>query len=165
MSFKQKNQLLENTDAKFIKTFEQAMKDADFVACGENVGTYSLNDGDVIEWESLDNVSIRRKVKTIRKEKRNLLSVSAKVNGSWDWVPLWAIRKKTPSKADMPQEVVGHQMHAALLRAENDLERYRLIAGKKFKVSVVEVELVNPETGKEYTTVIYLLNEVENKRR
>ena len=166
MSCKTQDALVANAPKKEIYSFEKAMKEVKFDHCGENVGSFSFSDEDLLTIPTLDKLFVRARDKVLRKQPVTILSITAQVNNGWEFVPVWALRKTTRSKADLPDECLQNELYMELYRCQNDLERIRLLAGRTFKIKEVIVTQVNPDTNVEYPTSIYLLVEVkpdENK--
>jgi len=146
-----------------IFTLEDAMKNVKLALCGANAGSFSFNDGDIVTIPEAKELKVRAKDKTFHKQTSTILSVTAQVNNNWEFVPIWAFRKRTPKQEDIPSQLSNDPIFSEMLRADDDLYRIQLLAGKTFKVKVLEAEVINPETEKPYICRLYLFEEMKQQ--
>jgi hypothetical protein len=146
-----------------IISLEEAMKDVALALCGSNVGSFGFNDGDIVVIPDAKTIKLRAREKSFHKQTATILSITAQVNNKWEFVPVWVFRKKTRKEADMPHELSTNQFFSEMMRADDDIRRVQLIAGKTFKVKTLEVELINSETNEPYSATFYLFEEIKQE--
>lgn len=157
-----KDQLKAQTSSAEVRGYEDALTNKAFLACGDKSGRgFSFIDGDIIEVPSRDDILVRVKEIQFSNGKHNLMSFSAKVGRGWIWVPVWALRKKTPSRNDETPTLRDDVLYQDILHAEHDLARIELIAGRTWRVKESTVTLTDPKTSKEYDLRIWTLIEVK----
>ena len=157
-----KDQLKASTPQAEVRSFEDAHTNKDFVSCGDKSGRgFSFIDGDILEVPSTNEILVRMKAIQFTNGKHNLMSFSAKVGRGWAWVPVWALRKKTPSRNDETPALREDTLYQDILHQDNDLARIELIAGKTWRVKESTVTLTDPKTSKEYDLRIWTLVEVK----
>lgn len=131
--------------------------------CGENAGYgFDFSVGQTVEFPAPGNLIFQVITKVQGGNKVNYLYVSAAIDGKWQMVPAWALRKKTPSKDDLPTSLRENDFYMEIVRASNDVERVRLFAGQKWSVSEDVVTLTNPKTMKEYPFRIWSFDVVKD---
>lgn len=157
-----KDQLKAQTSQAEVRGYQDARTNKAFMACGDKSGRgFSFIDGDVLEVPSLDDILLRMKEIQFTDRKANLLSFSAKLGRGWAWVPVWVLRKKTPSRVDETPALRDDVLYQDILAAENDLARIELFAGKTWRVKESTVTLTDPKTSKEYDLRIWTLVEIK----
>ena len=149
-----------------MRSFQDARTSKAFMECGDKSGRgFSFIDGDIFEVPSLEEIYLRMKDITLAEKKRNLLYFSAKVSAGWTWVPVWALRKKTPSQADETPALREHSLYQQILHCDCDVSRVELLAGKTWKVRESVVTLTDPKTSKPYDLRIWTVEEVKKSGR
>ena len=130
--------------------------------CGENAGYgFDFTVGQTVEFPAPEKLIFQVITKVQGGNKVNYLYVSAAIDGKWQMIPAWALRKKTPSKDDLPTSLRENDFYMEIVRASNDVERVRLFAGQKWSVSEDVVTLTNPKTMKEYPFRIWSFGAVQ----
>lgn len=145
-------------------TLSEAMeKGKEWLSCGDHIRGFELRWGDVISIPSADQIFFWLKETTLKSKKVYLLHFSAQItsNGdtSWEWIPVWALRKRTRKAANDPTSLKSHALYQALLHASNDLARVEMLAGKAWKVTETTATEQDKD-GKDYELKIWSLTEV-----
>lgn len=156
--------LITNTPTKEVLTLEQLMRSPEFAELGSSKGFgFSFTEGTKLSFPVEADMVFRVRKLTLGGNAVSLLYVAAEINSKWDWVPVWALRKRPASEDDLTLPCKSNDLYMSLTHAENDIARCRMVAGTKFTVSVTNISQLNPKSGKEYDVKIFLLNKVAKK--
>lgn len=141
-------------------TLASARANAQISSIGDRAGRgFELRDGDTISIPGESNIRLRVRPLKIGDKTYQQLFMTASVNGSYTWLPIWVLRKKTPSVKDEPSTLRAHVLYQDLLHAENDLERVCLVMGHTWKVTEETASVIDKKSGEPYDLRIWTLEE------
>ena len=153
--------LINNTSSKEVFTLESLMRKPEFAELGSNKGFgFSFAEGEKVSFPKEAEMQFRVRSITLGGKATPLLYVAAQRGSSWDWVPVWALRKRPASEDDLTSPCKSNELYMNLTHAENDIARCKMIAGSGFTVAVSNITQLNPKTGKEYDIKVFLLNKL-----
>lgn len=153
------NDLISQTSEQTF-TLASARANAQLSSIGDHAGRgFELRDGDIISIPDESDIRLRVRPLKIGDKTYQQLSITASVNGSYTWLPIWVLRKKTPSVKDEPSTLRAHVLYQDLLHAENDLERIALVIGRSWKVTEETASVIDKKSGQPYDLRIWTLEE------
>ncbi len=153
------NDLLSNTSEQVL-TLSSARANSQLTSIGDRAGRgFELRNGDVISIPTESEIRLRVRPLKMGDKSYMQLFVTASINGSYLWLPIWCLRKKTPSVKEEPSSLRAHVLYQDLLHAENDLERVCLVMGHTWKVTEETASVIDKKSGQPYDLRIWTLEE------
>lgn len=126
-----------------------------YAKCGNGKGRgFEFRDGDVVNFPDEDQLFVKVVSTTLNKETYDLLQVGCEVGGNPVWVPVWALRKYVAQDKE-PVTLQNMELYQELLRAENDIERISMLAGKTCQMVQFSIKVEDSKTKKEFTKKVW----------
>ena len=138
-----------------VFTFSKVKGDSRYAKCGNGKGRgFEFRDGDVVNFPDEDQIFVKVVSTTLNKESYDILQVGCEVNGKPVWVPVWALRKCVAQDKESVT-LQNMEFYQELLRAENDIERISMLAGKTCQMVQFSIKVEDSKTKKEFTKKVW----------